>query len=359
MKRILRPVILNSRGEEVKLTPAEQYHAEYMERKIVRRFKNSLGYEVPITTMTQIIKKVSEQKFFQIAPADYMPVRVGQGAWSTQLTTFRSFETGDEFETGIINTGGQDAKMATAGATVDAVNVSVKNWAKKISWTIFDLEFAARSGNWDVVTALEKSRKKNWDLGVQRVAFLGARGLNNSQSGVLGLLNQQTNGVAVNTTRIVKAISAMSATELATFCQGVVEDYRVNCARTTWPTHFLVPESDHNGMATMTSPSFPIKSIKQVLEETFQTITGNKNFKILPCSYADAAYHTDVTAIAGKQVYCLYNGNEEESLRVDIPVDYTNTLANSLDDFTFANAGYGQFTGVVAYRPAEMLYFTF
>jgi hypothetical protein len=44
---------------------------------------------------------------------------------------------------------------------------------------------------------------------------------------------------------------------------------------------------------------------------------------------------------------------------MDIPVDYTNTLANSLDNFNFQNVGYGQFTGVQTYRPLELLYFSY
>ena len=42
-----------------------------------------------------------------------------------------------------------------------------------------------------------------------------------------------------------------------------------------------------------------------------------------------------------------------------LQVDYTNTLANSLDNFNFQNVGYGQFSGVQAYRPLELLYFQF
>jgi hypothetical protein len=57
-------------------------------------------------------------------------------------------------------------------------------------------------------------------------------------------------------------------------------------------------------------------------------------------------------------MYVLLN-YDEEALRMDIPLDYTNTLANSLDNFSFQNAGYGQFTGVLAYRPLELLYFGF
>jgi hypothetical protein len=343
--------ILNSKGEEIILAGREKLVADRNQR-----IANSLGYEINITTLTTIMKKITEQKFFEIPPADYIPLRVGEGAWSSNLVTYRSFAMGGQFEEGIVNTAANNARLAAADAGVDSLTIQVINWAKTISWSIFDLELAAKSGNWDVVTAKEKARKKNWDLGIQRIAFLGARGQNSSGGTCLGLLNQA--GITVNTSLIVKPISEMSTAELKAFCAAVVEAYRENCNRTAWPSHFIIPESDYNGLASQASPDFPIKSTLQLLEEMFQTITRNKGFKILPLAYGDAQYHADVSSIAGKQCYALLN-YDEESIRMDIPVDYTNTLANSLDNFMFQNVGYGQFTGVLAYRPLELLYFQY
>ena len=348
--------VLNSKGEEIKLTPAEQYHADYMQRVVNERFANALAYEVPITTLTTIMKKISEQKFYEIPPADYLPVRVGEGTWSSNLMTYRTFEIADDFETGVINTGSPNTKLASADAGVDALNIKVFNWAKAIGWSIFDLELAAKAGNWDLVAAKEKARKKNWDLGIQRVAFLGSRGSNGPGGASLGLLTQPS--VAVNTTVLTAPISTLSTSVLKTFTAQIIEAYRNNSNRTVFPTHFIIPESDYNGLASQASPDFPIKSTLQLLEETFQVITRNKNFKILPLAYGDGPYHSDVAQIVNKQVYVLLN-YEEESLRMDVPLDYTNTMANSINNFSFENVGYGEFTGVLAYRPLEMLYFTF
>ncbi len=357
-------VVLNSEGKPIVLNKREAHNATWMAKRLQEQFGNdpqtpflnALGYEVAITTLTTISKKVSEQKLFEVAPADYVPIKVGEGAFSTQLTTFRSFDAADEFETGIINTGGQNSRLASVDAAIDALNIKVNPWAKGIGYTIFDLEYAAKSGNWDLVSAKEKARKRNWDLGIQRIAFLGARGLNGASGSCLGLLNQA--GVTVDTTTITQPISRMSTSDLKQFCAIVVEAYRSNCNRTAYPTHFTIPESDYNGLAAQASADFPLKSTLQVLEEMFMVICKNKAFKIQPLAYGDAAYHADVASIAGKQVYCLHN-YDEESVRMDIPLDYTTTLANSLDNFAFQNAGYGQFTGVLAYRPLEMLYFTF
>jgi hypothetical protein len=333
--------ILNSQGEPIVLNAREQRVANAIERQI-----NALGYEVSVTTLTTIMKKVTEQKFFEIAPADYIPVRVGEGAWSSNLVTYRSFQLGDDFSTGILNMGSNNSRLASADAGVDSITVKVRNWAKQIGWSIFDLEQAAKSGNWDLVTAKEKARKRNWDLGVQKVAFLGMTG----DTSVLGLLNQS--GITNDTTTITAPISGLSAANLNTLLSVIIEKYRSNCARTTFPTHFIIPESDYNGLASLTDASFPIKTKLQVLEEAFKLICRNPNFKILPCAYGDTAYNS-----LGATRYALLN-YDEESIRMDIPVDYTNTLANSVDNFMFQNVGYGQFTGVQAYRPSELYYFS-
>lgn len=342
-------VIKNDKGEVITLTKREQYHANWIQRQIEDKFKNDLGYEISITTLTTIMKKISQQKFFHIAPAEYLPVVVGEGAWSQQLTTYRSFSLAEDFSTGVINTGSSNDRLAMGDAGVDALNLQVKNWAKGIGWNIFDLEQAAKSGNWDLVSAKEKSRKQNWDLGIQKISFLGLAG----SSSVQGLLN--VSGTTDNLTLITKAISSMTGTELKAFCLAVLNSYRVNNGRTAMPTHFILPESDYLGLATFTNADFNLRSVLPVLEETFKTMTQNPNFKILPCAYGDVAYNSSVI---NKQRYVLLN-YDEESLRMNIPVDYTNTLANSIDNFSFQNVGYGQFTGVQALRPLELFYMSY
>lgn len=351
LKKLKQPVILNAKGEPICLSKRELYHANYMQRQVNERFGNDLGYEVSITTLTTITKKISEQKFYEIPFAEYLPVRVGEGMWSTQLTTYRSFNSADEFETGIINTGGQNSRLASSDAAVDALNIKVFPWAKSVGWNIFDLEFAAKSGNWDLVAAKEKSRKTNWDLGVQRVMFLGARGNNGAGGLCLGLLNQP--GVNVNRTVITQPIYAMSPSDLKQFVSTVVEAYRSNNNRTAWPTHFIIPESDYNGLTGQASAQFPVLSTLELLEKAFKVSCRNPNFKILPLAYGDKAYSG-----FSYQSYVMLK-YDEESVRADIPLNYTGTLANSLDNFNFQNAAMGQFTGVLALRPLEMLYFQY
>jgi hypothetical protein len=165
------PVIRNDKGERIVLNASEKFKARWLANELYRKhgpihnsrhLTNSLGYEVQITTLTTIMKRITQQKFFEIPPADYVPVRVGEGTWSTNLTTYRSFDVADAFETGIINTGGENSRLASADAGVDALNIKVFPWAKSIGWSIFDLEFAESLATG---TLLLKKRKRENETG--------------------------------------------------------------------------------------------------------------------------------------------------------------------------------------------------
>lgn len=314
---------------------------------MLQKHVNALGFEIDITTMTGIQAQVTEQQFYDVAIADYFPVKVGNQPWSTNLLTYRSYQLGDDFSKGVVNAGGGNARLASASAGVDSVSVAVRTWATEIGWTLAEMEQAQRAGNWDLIRALEVSRKTNWDLGIQRLGFLGGKG----DTSVLGLLNQSS--PVANTSLITGAISNMSTVDLKTFCAGVIGAYRTQNKFTAWPDRFVVPETDYTGMAAQASADFPIKSVLVLLEEMFQSITMNKNFKVLPSAYADS-----VNSGFSYQIYALYRANEG-SIRLDIPVDYTATAANTANSFQYFSTAYGQYTGVGLYRPLELMYFTY
>jgi hypothetical protein len=338
--------IKNAKGEPIQFN-------DRAEKTIIhnQNIANALGYEIDITSLTAIVRRIVEQKFFEVPPAMYMPVRVGEGAWAASLTTYRDFSLGGAFEEGIVNTGSGQSRFAEMDGNVDSITVPIINWAKQIAWSIFDLELATRSGNWDLVTSKERSRKKNWDLGIQEVSFIGLQGVN----AVRGLLTQSD--VTANTTLITKFLKDMTSTEFEAFLADIMETYRANAERTAMPSHFIIPEGDYTGLGVATDETFPLKSKLQRLLEVFKLITMNDNFNILPLSYADKTVNADFVNL-NKNRYTLLN-YDEDSVRIDIPVDYSNTLQNTLNGAQYSNVGYGQFTGCKAYRPKEMIYYDF
>ncbi len=341
--------VQNSKGDGfVSLTEREAHVVNSVTQQL-NQIENNLGYEIDITTLTGITKRITEQKFFEIAPADYMPVKVGDHAWSSDILTYRDFSISSDFEEGNINTGTDSSRLASASSNIDSITVPVINWAKQIGWSVFDLRQASRSGNWDLVSSKERSRKYNWDLGIQRIAFLGSR----DNSEVDGLLTQSD--VTANTTVIPTYIRSMNVTQYSDFVEMIIAAYRANSQNTAYPTHFIIPEADYNGLVAPVAEGFPIVSKLEYLEKALKTATRNPNFKIMPLAYADQGNNSDVTGL-NRNRYTLLR-YDEESGRMDIPVDYTNTLQNTVNGFQFENVGYGQYTGYKAYRPREHLYF--
>lgn len=350
MPELILNHIKDMKGQPIILNETEVHFAEQTQREFNAKFSNinnSLGFELPITTLTGIFKKVSEQKFATIAPADYLPLRVGENSWSTNILTYRSYSIAGSFETGNLNVGANNSKLATADTGVDGVTVKVMNWGVENFWNVMELMTAARSGNWDLVTSKEHARKKMWDLGIQKTAFLGLA----DNSDFLGLFTQPD--VNSNTALITTNIHSMTASQFQAMLGGLLTAYQINCNYTAYPTHFIIPASDFNGLANTVDETFPLKSRLERIKESFKEITMNSNFKVMPNFYADQANNTDTINL---NRYTLLN-YEETSVRMDIPVDYTSTLQNTINGFNFNNVGYGQYTGAKAYRPLEMLYF--
>ena len=94
----------------------------------------------------------------------------------------------------------------------------------------------------------------------------------------------------------------------------------------------------------------------RVQEEAFKKLCG-PNFKIIGNAYADAANNNSLRGL-NKNVYALYR-HDPEALRMDIPVDYTVTQPNSVDNFHFQDVAYAQLTGVGFYKPLETLLFQY
>lgn len=308
---------------------------------------NAVGVQQAIDTITGISKRISEQKFYNIPFADFVPVITGDNAFDLQILNWRSFSKDDGFKTGLIGNNSNKAQRNQSDAVFDGVLQKTHYWAKNIEWSVIELEQAMKANNlFSLIEAREGARKKSWDLGIQEVAFLGINGDANIQ----GLLN--LSNVINNTTAIVKPLSAMTAAELQAFIASIYETYRANCNRTAHATKFILPESDFNGLSTFPDITFPIKTRLAIIEETFKTLSQNQGFKIMPVAYANKANNP-----MNVNRYVL-TVDDPTSIKMNLPIDYTTTQAGSEDGFSWTNTAYGQFTGVVALRELETLYFS-
>lgn len=304
---------------------------------------NSLGYQQVTSTLTQVVGQIVQQKFFEIAPADFVPMVSGQGSFKRQLLHWRSFVMSEGFEAGIIGNSTNNAQTQLVDASFDALYQNVINWAKKTTYNVFEIEEAMQANSlFSLIEARELARKKEWDLGLQKVAFKGI-------GSETGLLNNAS--ATVDTSNLTKRLYSMTAAELNTFVGVMYGLYRANCLYTAKPTHFVMPEADFNGLASFPDATYPLKSRLAILEESFKTLTGNQGFKVLACAYCDKA-NFDGT----NNRYALYN-YDPTSLVMNVPLSYTSTAAGSSDGFNWDSVAYGQLTGVLAQRPKELYYF--
>ena len=310
---------------------------------------DSQGYQYATDRMSFIRSKMVEQSFYEVLPSDFFTVIPGEGAFSQNIITNLSIKSAGGFRQGKIGTANNNSGLAVAQAGVVPVYTYVQNWALAIEYSIFDVNQAAFSGNWDPVEAKHRARKKDWDLGIQYVSFLGDL---DDLTNFPGLLTQSS--VNINLSLYPTNISSMSAAQLSAWVAGVIGAYQANCNYTVYPNRLAVPQDDFNGLGNLvpgTVGTYPI-SILEFLEKAFKAICG-AGFKIMPLAYGIAAQNT--AAGVNKQRCCLYR-DDIDTLFLELPVDYQTTQVGTLNNFQFQDVAYGQYAGLTVLKPLQLLY---
>lgn len=303
---------------------------------------NDTGLSQVIDTLTYVSGKLVEQKFYEIPFEQYVPTVLGEGAFSDLMLYYTNFADSEGFETGLVSNTGRTASLEAVDTHYESIEAKPIFWAKKTNYTVLELKQAMKMQNLpSLIEQREKVRQKEWQLGIQKVAFLGC-------NGQAGLLNNSS--VTVDTTSLTGFLSGITDSALNTFVAGIVGSYLSNTNGTILPDTFVIPLTDFAGLGATVSSSFPIKSRMDFLLDAFKGATGNANFKILPCFYCDKAKYDGTN-----NLYALYS-RDEENLVYNINVDYTVTQFASRDNFNYESAGYGQFTPVVLKRPQSVYY---
>jgi len=320
-----------------------------------QNFQNAAGYTVAIDTLTAIRKSIVHQKFYQLngkVIGDYMPVAVGDNAFADDILTYKDFIISDDFEAGI-QTGSESElnRITQSNVQIQSVLVPTRYWTNELNYSLIDLGKAARAGNWSLIEAKERGRKKVWDLGLQKVAFLGME----TDSSIKGLLTQSD--VNSNTTVITKFIKDMSTSEFQTFLSSVVNAAYANSNSTVMPNRFVIPQTDFNGLGIAVDETFNFKTRLQRMYEAFRDVTGDDGFQILPLVYAQKDKNASVLGSgSGLNRYTMMR-YDSDSVLMEIPLDYTTTIQDTIQGFAYQGVAYGQFSSVKAFRPLEMLYF--
>lgn len=313
--------------------------------------QSSLGFQYTIQTTTLIAAEVIMQKFYEEAIADFASVLVGRGPWMSSITQNMTFDAAGPFEQGIQD-GATRTQIDNVEVALSPINVKNVPWYKGYMYSIPEVQQALASNNWDIVESKYKALTKNWQLGIQKVGFIGR---NANLAAFPGLLSNTA--CTVNNTFIPTPISLMSAAQLNAFIAGLVQLYLANCNEVRFPNRFVIPRSDWAGLGVpMVIGTTPLAiSVGEYIEKAFKGICG-ADFKILTTAYANKARNAGYWAVNGTNRYALYN-NDRETLHMDIPVDLTIGAPATGNNFQWQGVGYGQFSGMNVFRIPEVMYF--
>lgn len=314
--------------------------------------ENATGYQILIDTMTYIKQQESKQVYYELggkSPSDFVPIAVGDGSWASGILTRRTFNNFGDWEASLTNQGSNNERSTQSEVSMDSITLPTFVWDDAVTYTLAEIEQALVASNWDIIAAKHASRNKKWQLGVQVTTFLGTRSL--AQEGLF--INTQVN---VNTSFITAYIKSLNTANFATFVAGLIGLYFTNTNSTQLPNRFVIPMADYLGLMTPVPGTTTLTPMIHYLKLAFQELCG-PDFQIIGCAYADAATSNSLRGV-NLNTYALYR-KDPESLRRDIPVDFTVTQPNSLNNWQFEDIAYAQITGLGFYRPLETLLFQF
>jgi len=308
-----------------------------------------LGFRYAIDTTTLMRVQTVRQRFFKIAPADFLTIEVGNGAYLENITTNLSYGLSGDFESGYLNLAAQGMQSPEIKVARGHKTYPIQTWSKGYTYNLIEIQKALKGGNWDEVREETDFIKKVSDLGLQKATFMGTPAFANMEG--LLTLSEPT----IDTTAISKPLKSMDAGEFQSFIENILGLYAANAEYVDVPDTFLMPFDDFTGLAGYTSDAFQIRTKISVLIETFQALTGNKNFKIAGIPYCMSTKNAGFVSALGKQRYMLYK-NDPEVVRMDIPVPFTLTAPATPDNFNWNGRAYLQHTGVQCFLPKLVYY---
>ena len=305
------------------------------------------GFDYVTRTTSEIRAEIIEQTFYEVAPADFMPVDVGEAAWKDEIIQNLTYDLAGDFFQGDVDTLTGNGRISEVGTAMAPIRMKTVIWAKAAKWNVSEVSQAAASSNWDPIEGKMSTLKRNWDLGIQEVAFLG----HPTETTVTGLLNNSE--VTINTTLITKSLTSMSETEFTTFIGAAIGVYFANTNSTTLPDTFLLPTDDFLGLTVPYSATYPNISKIAYMQDAFEKATANSNFQIKSLAYCQSANN----AIRGidKERYVFYK-NEKKTLKMTIPVDFNMFESRTTNGLFWEQPAMGQYSGVLINKVPEVLY---
>jgi hypothetical protein len=105
---------------------------------------SDFGYQYAIDTLTYIREKIIDQTFYEIAPADFFTVDIGEAAYASQIESNQEVMTGGDFFAGDTNAGGNMGDISTVNIGLAPMSIPTQFWIKGVNWNIIEIKQAAQ-----------------------------------------------------------------------------------------------------------------------------------------------------------------------------------------------------------------------
>jgi hypothetical protein len=293
-----------------------------------------LGARQIIDTLTQIDNDIVKDKFYTIDNIpDYVDTELGVKPYVDIIkqseTKGKNFFTDEDLTTNI-----QEA--------FDSQRIAAR---KDVEVGLYELETIRHTQNYDLVTEKLSARKKNYDLDLQKITFLG------NGAEIKGLFT--LDNINVDTTIITTPLGQMTPDEIRTIAASLYNAFRTNSNFTSKPNRFLLPTSDFLDCCAGNDASFALavgKTRLDYLQECFIKATENTDFKILKIAYPDFTQQ-----FQGQ--YLLYN-KDPKVLVNDLPIEFKVVQISDYNNLTWRSESYSQVGGIRLKRPKEFMKFS-
>ncbi len=330
-----------------KLFDAERYAQESFKAINALFDAPTAGVIQIVDTVTAIIDGVVEAKYYTVDGrlSDYVNIDAsGRGAYAGEIFQFTGAYVGAPFKECIINPTSMGIHNdPTADVAVDGIRIRNNFYRQKYGVSQEALKMAAvNRTTFDLIDLKEKSRKKNWDLGLQDTVFIGL-----GDGRTFGLLNQP--GVTINTSLFPNSLINMTTAQLKTLAGSLMSTAFANSNYTIKPNRWLMPTSTFMALGVPYGDTFGMPTVIQVLENAFKQAGAPSDFRIVHSIYNETA------GVGGTKRHVFYN-TDSDALIMHTPKPYTPHplyAAGALDMISDAE---GQFTGVWLKIPGSMLY---
>lgn len=332
---------------KIGLLTEEQYANAMRQRVQNSGIGATTGFEQTIQTTTQIVSGIVNTLFYELMGqklSDFVKIEVGTGAYAGNFAQYASTYVGSTFEQGIINPTASGINAdANSNIKIGMLNIPNNFWRMKYSIGQELVGMAARNAEtFSIIEENERSRKKTWDLGLQKATFLGGSNIEG-----YGLLKQPN--ATVNTTLMTAELDAMTDAQFQTFLATAPGAYAANSNGTMMFNRMLIPQKAY---LALNQPYGQYGETRRtILERAFQGIVGD-DFKIVHATYCTGA---TAGGNATKGRYVFYNTNED-NLTMYLPKPYTPHPLFPQGALDMISDAEGQFTTPYLKRVDSMLY---